>query len=113
MADTLTGAADDTWAFTDFEGRVESMSRPARELFGITHPRGDDLLAHLPLPRKTLMFDIGMALTGWPAQRTITLERAGGRVTLQYRVSRQFDISRSESLYWHLDAFEPSAALAS
>lgn len=97
-----SGVVGDTWAFTNFEGRVESMSRRACELFGIVRPRGDDLLAYLPLPRKTLLYDIGMAVDGWPAQRTVWLERLGGVISLQYRVSRRFDITTVQALYWHL-----------
>lgn len=107
MAD-LNPVAGASWAFTDVEGRIEAMSRSAQMLFGIRHVRGDDFLARLPLSRKTLRFDIAMALGGWPAQRTVTLERLHGVVNLRYRVSRQFEARGGERLYWHLHTMPAS-----
>lgn len=101
------------WAFTDRDGRIETISTTARHLFGHANPgRGDDLLKFFPLPRKALLFDIEVALTGWPTQRTVVVSNVEGRpITMQYRVSRRLQESSSRgSLYWHLRLFKAIAS---
>jgi len=92
------------WIFTDALGRIETVSRGARELLGhIGLERGDDLLMLLPLPRKALAWDIQMALTGWPSEREVTLKWLGVRpVIVRYRVSRRLE-ARDVALYWHME----------
>lgn len=107
MIGQTTALEREAWAFTDFAGRIEAVSTGARRLFGVENlRRGDDLLYYLPLPRRALLFDIEVAMTGWPAQRSVTIRHTEEQtVTLQYRVSRRLERPNAGGgLYWHLRA---------
>lgn len=97
-------ATQEAWAFTDRDGRIETVSTGARHLFGVPRlARGDDLLEYFPLPRKALLFDIELALTGWPTRRSVVIPSDGAPITMHYRVSRRLQKSSfGGGLYWHV-----------
>jgi hypothetical protein len=109
MIDTL--AAQEAWAFTDVDGRIEIFSTGAQHLFRVERlARGDDLLDYFPLPRKALLFDIELALKGWPAERSAIMQTIGEPFTIRYRVSRRLQKSSAGGgLYWHLRTCRPGA----
>lgn len=92
------------WLLTDIDGRIETASRGARALLGAVYlARGDDLLMLFPLRRKVLLFDIQVALTGWPTQRIVVVKPLGMReLTVRYRVSRRLK-AQGMGLFWQLD----------
>lgn len=90
------------WITTDHDGRIEMVSREARQLFGAHLPRGSEIVETLSLPRRAALFDIEVALTGWPAERNVVLDRLGGQLLgLRYRISRQ--LATYAGLFWQFE----------
>jgi hypothetical protein len=90
------------WVFTDIYGTIEMISPHARDILGLGLDRGDDLLMRLPIPRKTVLFDIQVALNGWPARRTVVLKPFGVRpLAVTYRVSPRLE--EGAALFWQFD----------
>lgn len=105
MGGTTSTTHGEAWAFTDLGGLIESVSPTARTVLGQAGlGRGHDLLEYFPVPRKALLSDIQSAIQGWPARRTVTLDRIHGRpLILHYIVSRRLqNPGDGEGLYWHL-----------
>jgi hypothetical protein len=80
------------------------MSRPGRH----------NLLRLFPRHSKALVFDIEVALTGWPTGRVLPMWRGHAtRCALRYTVSRRIDAERLQ-LFWelstHLDEHLPRCA---
>ena len=91
------------WITTDQDGRIETASREARELFGAHLARGSGIVDTLTLPRRAAHFDIEVALTGWPTERTVVVDGLGGRLrNLHYRVSRQMAMY-ANGLFWQFE----------
>lgn len=90
---TVSGPAH---VVTDASGRIETISRGARALLrGRGAECGRSLLECFPEHRKALVFDIDVARTGWPTERTLKADWTG--VAVRYRVSR---LLVSGGLYW-------------
>ena len=103
MAHITPAVTAEAWAFTDLDGRIESVSRGVGHLLGVGGlRRGDNLLNLLPLPRKALLHDIDAALQGWPSSRTVTIEVGLRERKVRYRVSRRLQHA-GEGLCWLLD----------
>lgn len=95
------------WAVTDVYGEIQSASLEARELLGLPSVGPRNMLRVFPQWSKALVFDMQVALTGWPTGRTLVLERIGVPPTaIRYRVSRRIGVERVE-LFWHLERDEP------
>jgi hypothetical protein len=91
------------WVLTDTHGKIETISPNAREILGVGLGRGNDLSKLLPIPRKAMLLDMEIALTGWPARRTVVLQPFGVRpFALTYRVSQRLK-SGKVALFWQLD----------
>ena len=100
---TNIAVSSSAWVCTDIHGKIEIVSPTAREILGADLGRGRDLVALLPIARKAVLRDIEIALTGWPARRTVVLEPAGARAqAVTYRVSQQLKSGRT-ALFWQLD----------
>jgi hypothetical protein len=110
MMSIRTSVAPYAWVFTDAYGRIEMASPGARELLGnVALDRGADWLRLLPLPRRALVRDIQLALTGWPTERDVILKRFGRRsVALRYRVSQRLQ-DKGVGLYWQLQTSDANA----
>ena len=108
MARTTAAVAPEAWAFTDLDGRIESVSRGVGSLLGVGMlRRGDNLLNLLPLPRKALLHDIEAAWRGWPSRRTVSIAAPGLRERkVRYLVSRRLQ-EVGEGLFWLLDEPAP------
>ncbi len=91
------------WIRTDARGNIRAISTTAHELLGVPRlGRGDDLLTRFPRLRKALEFDMEVALTGWPTERTVVLEPLAMRPqALRYRVGRSLGTAGIE-LFWIL-----------
>lgn len=104
----------DAWVITDVYGEIQSCSRPARDLLGMRRPGRYNLLQFFPRHSKALVFDIEVALTGWPAGRVLPSWRgAATRSVFRYTVSRRLD-AEGLQLFWqlssHLDEHLPRCA---
>lgn len=101
---TTTGFISDSWAITDLDGRIEAVSSPARTILRVAHlDRGDNLLHFFPFHLKAVVFDIEVALTGWPTERTLVLRRGyAAPMTVRYHVSRRL-IPDNLGLFWLLE----------
>jgi hypothetical protein len=95
------------WAITDVFGEIQSLSREARCLLRLGNGgRGENLLLLFPHYSKALVFDIKVALSGWPTGRTLMLRPFSGRaVVVRYRVSRRTP-SDTVELFWELRSDE-------
>ena len=95
--------ATDAWIITDARGRIQAISPGAHDVLGLPRlNRGDDLTSRFASVGKALVFDVEVALTGWPTERTIVLVETSRRpVAVRYRVSRKLASERSE-LFWLL-----------
>lgn len=93
------------WVRTDAQGRIQAISEAAHELLGSPRlGKGDDLPSRFAALTKALRFDMEVALTGWPAERTIVLAELTRRpVALRYRVSRNCSDDHV-GLFWRLGA---------
>jgi hypothetical protein len=91
------------WIRTDARGSIRAISSAAHDVLGTPRlGRGDDLLSRFPSLRKALAFDMEVALTGWPTERTIVLEPLSMRPqALRYRVGRSLAADEIE-LFWIL-----------
>lgn len=101
------------WLLTDVDGRIDTVSSGARALLGVDDlGPGDDLLTlFLPRQRKHLLFDIDVALTGWPTQRIVTFRLLGLRSrAVRYRVSRRLK-ARGVGLLWQFDAADAAGLI--
>lgn len=98
-----TRPVSDVWAITDIAGRIEAVSSSARAILRIAHlDRGDSLLHFFPLHQKAVVFDIEVALAGWPTERTLTVKTPlASPMTVHYRVSRR-SVPDSDGLFWQL-----------
>lgn len=68
--------------------------------------RGDNLLLLFPSYGKALVFDIEVALTGWPTGRTVLMKPFGAQpVAVRYRVSRHVG-GDGVALFWQLQRDE-------
>jgi hypothetical protein len=102
MASNIS-VSPNAWVFTDTQGKIETISPNAREILGAGRGRGNDLSKLLPIPRKAMLLDMEIALTGWPAQRTVMLQPFGVRpFAVTYRVSQRLKSGRV-ALFWQLD----------
>ena len=99
------------WAFTDVYGDIHTMSREARELFGIADSgRRENLLKLFPQYGKALVFDIEVALTGWPTGRTLLLQPLAAQpIPIRYQVSCRAGTEKLQ-LFWQLYLEQPSTA---
>jgi hypothetical protein len=104
--------ATDAWIITDARGRIQAMSAGAQAILGLPGlGRGDDLPGRLASVRKALMADIEVALTGWPAERTIVVVEIARRpAAVRYRVSRKLS-TRDNELFWLLGPAESEERL--
>jgi hypothetical protein len=103
MSDSNVGLGTGAWIHTDARARIQAISSAAHDLLGGPRlGRGDDLLSRFPSFRKALLFDMEVALTGWPTERTIVLLAMSRRPrTVRYRVCRKW--SNDEiGLFWML-----------
>ena len=92
----------EAWAITDVYGEIQSASREARHMLGLKDGGRHNLLLAFPDSCKALVFDIEVALTGWPTGRTVALRKPGAcTAAVRYRVSRRLDSERLE-LFWQL-----------
>ena len=90
----------DAWAVTDVYGEVQSCSRAARALLGLSHRGRHSLLVLFADYCKALVFDIEVALTGWPTRRTVAIRRASApNAVVRYQVSRRVDTDHLQ-LFW-------------
>jgi hypothetical protein len=89
------------WILTDAGGRMRAMSSGFDALLGAPRlRRGDDLASRFPSRRRALLFDMEVALTGWPAERTIVLETISRRpAAVRYRVCRWW-LTDEIGLFW-------------
>lgn len=97
------------WIITDTDGRIDIVSREARQLLGRALLRGACLVETLALPRRAALFDIEVALTGWPAERCISIDwltRQPSR--LRYYINRRLP-AHGPGLYWEFRWVEASA----
>ncbi len=99
--------ATDVWILTDIYGRVQAISSEARAALGAPPiGRGDDLVKRFHSRRKALMFDMEVALTGWPTERTIMVGAISRRpLTVRYRVSRWWS-TEEIGLFWLFNVAE-------
>ena len=113
MRNTSTNSAD-TWVVTDVDGGIQEISSRARALLGLgVHSYGRNLLLFFPRHRRHVIFDIEVALTGWPSVRTAVLMPMARRpLTVRYLVSRQLR-SGSVELHWSFDLIREDLAAAS
>ncbi len=95
------------WAITDVYGEIQSASCQALGILGLLPTgRRRNLLQVFPQCYKALVFDIEVALTGWPTGRTLVLRRPGARTaSVRYQVSRRIGVERLE-LFWQLKCDE-------
>jgi hypothetical protein len=105
--------ATDAWVITDAQGRIQSISAAAHDVLGSPHlGKGDDLPGRFPSLKKALRFDMEVALTGWPTERTIVLVELSQRpVALRYRVSRKWSADEV-GLFWRLGPAEREERLS-
>lgn len=104
--------ANDAWIITDARGRVQTLSLGAHDVLGLPRlGRGDNLPGCLASVKKALLTDMEVALTGWPAERTIVLAEIARRpVAVRYRVSRKWSTQDIE-LFWLLGLAEREGRL--
>src|SRR5262245_26229532 len=79
------------WVLTDAEGRAQVLSSRIHDVLGEPRlDRGDDLVSRRCWRRKAVLFAMKVALTGWPAERTVIMA-VTYKVPLPglYRVSRE------------------------
>ena len=100
------------WVITDAYGQIRRVSREARVLLGLGEARrGENLLRVFPEHCKALVFDIEVALTGWPTDRTLVLRPFTPRPrSIRYRVSRRIQTGQVE-LCWQLHAADTNETL--
>ena len=98
------------WAVTDIEGRITALSPLAATLLGIGHEDRENLLRFFPQHRRQVVFDMQVALTGWPAARSTVLAPLAARpVAVRYLVSRRV-LQPAVELHWTFDLAENLAA---
>ena len=99
--------ATDAWILTDARGRIQAISSAAHEVLGTPRlSRGDHLPSRFASLKKALLFDMEVALTGWPTERTLVLEEISRRpVAVRYRVSRKCS-TEDVGLFWRLGLVE-------
>lgn len=109
------GVVAEAWATTDLFGRIQTMSPIARDILRTAKLEyGDNLLQFFPAHRKAVLFDMEVALTGWPSGRTLVLRPMSAYpLSVSYQVSRRID-SESVGLFWRLDVtrFQDTARCA-
>jgi hypothetical protein len=90
MSDSKVCLGTHAWILTDARARIQAISSAAHDVLGAPRlGRGDDLLSCFPSLRKALLFDMEVALTGWPTERTILLVAISRRPrAVRYRVCR-------------------------
>ena len=98
------GFIPDAWAVTDLFGRIETMSPMTRDILRTAHlGYGDNLVHFFSSYRKAVLFDMEVALTGWPTKRTVELNRMSANpLSVCYQVSRRID-PEGVGLFWRLD----------
>jgi len=101
MCNSIVVHSTHAWMLTDPNGRIRAISPGVHGLLGAPRlERGDDLPSCFPARRRALLFDMEVALTGWPTERTIVLEAMSRRpCTVRYRVSRWLSTD-AIGLFW-------------
>ena len=93
------------WALTDIDGRVEFVSRDVQRFCGGRRiARGYDVFRLFPDHEKAVRFDVTVALTGWPAARSIVIDTMSAKpVAVRYVISRRLPAGREDvGLFWQI-----------
>lgn len=112
---TLSPGSHTFWVVTDVEGRITALSSAGAKVLGLGHAiaPGANLLLFFPRSRRHVIFDMEVALTGWPSARTAVLNPAATRPRMvRYIISRRVFRALVE-LHWSFDLIAEDLTAAS